>query len=248
MCAAGCKYHSLSRVESKERLANVLDPAHYDHDIKFDPVRRCRVLNGGHEHYNEQHKRTRIVVVHFYCVRRPTLSKEERQKQMAARLVGLAAQAAKEDEANPVFDPDEDIWDDTAIEDDSDYTGGNDLYNPASHFIYRCNVVCVEAIDCVHANEALEPVVQAPAPPTRTRVIFDGSEDDAPAQQAQEPAAPSADPSVVPDGLGALSLDSAGVLTGKYRAATFIANAQAKHPLFPLCIRAFQFSVGEGVT
>jgi len=300
MLAAGCKYHSISRVETTERLATLLDPAHYRGDIEQRGA--VRQMRGGHEHYDAQHRSTRLVIVHFYCILRPKQTKEQRQRQMAERLVGLAAQAEKESEENAHFDPDDDIWDDTGAEEDEDYTGGNDLHNPASHYIYRCSVVCVEATDCVCANEALEPAYPPPpaplaapathssatypppaplaaprsvthssatypsshtverAPVAEPVVLLDDSE--APFDVHPPLAAPAAapavapppetpeksDPKVVPDGLGTLSFESAKVLAGKYRAVAFMANAQGVRPLYPLCIRAFQFSVGEGVS
>lgn len=245
MVAAGCKYHSVVRAETRERLGEMLDPER--HDIRVDHSRGAvRTLRGGHEHYDTRNRRTRFVVFHFYCVLRPKQSTAQQQQQMAERLRGLAAQAEREYAARTTFDPDEDMWDTVGMAPDDDYTGGNDLQDPASHFIYRASLVCVEAVDCVCANEALEPRVATPATTHAARrgVRLDDSvlSSEAPAP----PAAPMpAAAGMLPDGLGALTLESATVLVGKYRAATFLANCQGALPFYPLCVRGLQFSAGQ---
>lgn len=226
MVTAGCKYVAISRIECRERLGALLDADHYAGDLVGGRLR------GGHEHYDEQNQRTRFVIFHFACVLKPKQTKEEQQKVLAERLVGLAAQAETEDAANDRFDVDDDIWVDPAEQDD-DYTGGNDLYNPRSQFIYDAHLVCVESVGCVHRNEAHEP-----RQTTADRVRMDDSE------TSEEVRVEAEASDAVPDGIGALSFESARLLVGKYRAAAFMANCQGAHPLYPLCIRGMHFSVG----
>lgn len=271
MVSAGCKYHSVSRVQIKERLGEIVDRAFYKGALDYDTRYNRRTLRGGHEHYDERQRRTMLVVVHFYCVLKPKQTKEEKQKKHAERLVGLAAQADKEDADKTRFDPLADLWDDGVDREDDDYTGGNDLQDPASHFIYKCDVVCVEATDCEHPNEALETlppsaaaVAAAAAVAQRsTDAMYEDDDDgDAPFIARTAPQRPSdsrpnaaaaantaaddaAKPGVVPDGFGKLSMDSASNLVGKFRKAAFIMNCQGAAPFRPLCIRSVQFRSAE---
>lgn len=242
MVAAGCKFINVSRVEFYNRLGDVVDQQQYQGYVKHDHVTNTRKLTGGHEHYDVKGMKTRAVVIHFACALKPRQTQEEKQKKMAERLPGLAAQADKEDEQNSRFDPLADQWDDGVDREDEDYTGGNDVNDVERFFLYRANLVAIEAVDCIHANEALEP-----KPPVRANVDIDNDDDDdnyrhAHTKTLHEPA----DPKVVPDGFGELTIDGASVHVGKFKAASFVTNCQGSTgAMHPLCIRSIQFTVIE---
>lgn len=251
LVAAGCKFVSVTRLESMERLADVLDTEFYAPFLKHDKRTGQKTLVGGHEHYDARNMRTRFVLLTMRCVLKPKLQTEEKQAIADNRREGIAKQMAIDDDSD-TFAADDDLWDDI-VDHDDDYTGGNDLYNPASHYIYCATFVFVEAVDCECANEALEPVAtNAPRLATAAPAVIalDDSEialgEDA---RDDTKAAPGATAStttstVTPDGLGALSEDSARVLVGKFKEATFRMHCQGTHPFYPLCFRGVKFSTG----
>ena len=244
MVGAGCKFINVSRVEFYNRLGDVVDQQQYQGYVKHDHVTNTRKLTGGHEHYDAKGLKTRAVVIHFACALKPRQTQEEKQKKMAERLPGLAAQADKEDEQNSRFDPLDDQWDDGVDREDEDYTGGNDVNDVERFFLYRANLVAIEAVDCIHANEALEPKQQSTAD-----MCVDSNDDDNHRHAQPKAVHQPADPKVVPDGFGELTIDGASVHVGKFKAASFVTNCQGSTgAMHPLCIRSIQFTVIEHST
>lgn len=248
----GCKWVTTTRVETSERLANVLDPEFYGPFLKHDKRTNSKLLVGGHEHYDARNMRTRLVLVTSRCVLRPRATEEERQKEIARRAVGIAEQMAREGKQdNDLLDPTDDLYNPITDRDD-DYTGGNDIYNPASLFILCCTFVFVECVDCEHPNEALEPLSlrdtaadTAPVGRAEAPVLDDSEIERVDAEPTTAAAASkSAQPAYLPDGIGEISADCAAVMVGKFKEAQYRAHCHGSNPFFPLCFRGFKFSTG----
>lgn len=257
----GCKWVTVTRVETPERLANVVDPEFFGTFLKHDKRTNSKVLIGGHEHYDARNMRTRLVLVTSRCVLRPRATEEERQKEIAQRAVGIAEQMARENAQNAdLLDPEDDLHNPITDRDD-DYTGGNDLYNAASKFILCCTFVFVQCVDCEHANEALEPeslrepvapggggnfetpLLNGGAPVLDDSEVAFGQEDDAMVRTATALAV-ATQPAYLPDGIGDISPDCASVMVGKHKESQYRAHCHGSNPFFPLCFRGFKFSTG----
>lgn len=266
----GCRWHSVSLASSQYTIAEAIDLNFYRSDITVDRKTDAKTLHGGHSHYDTEHRMTKLAVLHFYCCKRPKLSKE----QIAARKpVGLAADVLAAEAAVEYFSFEDDLYDDTQAPEEEDETSMH-IQFPNKTFCYRLDVVCVEAIDCEHANEAVEeglvpekPAAPAPAAPATTADDLDAPFD-IPAPTAPQEAVRGAvttveddlvfttdfgggfdfaeqkrlKDTVLPDGKGKISSDLAGSRVGKFRAASFLANCMGENPLYGLCIRAFNFS------
>lgn len=268
----GCRWHSASLATSQYTIAEAIDLNFYRSDIAIDRKTETKTLNGGHSHYDTEHHLTKLVVLHFYCCKRPKLSKE----QIAARKpVGLAADVLAAEAAVEFFSFEDDLYDDTHAPEEEDETSMH-IQFPNKTFCYRLDVVCVEAIDCEYANEAVEaglvpdkPAAPAPAAPSAAAPDDLDAPFDIPAPTApQQPNARGAvtaveddlvfttdfgggfdfaeqkrlKDTVLPDGKGKISADLASSRVGKFRAASFLANCMGENPLYGLCIRAFNFS------
>lgn len=166
MVAAGAKFVDMSRVKMRARLALALDPHHYgafmvratSHDARTtnDDDNDDVVLAGGHEHFVDGE--TSLIVMEFRCVRRNLKSNAlgaKTRKDAARRGTNLgdqfAAEAAAIDTNTLDAEDDADAYDDT----DDYYDGGNDLKDPAKHFIYNVRLVFVEATDAKLVDETL---------------------------------------------------------------------------------------------
>lgn len=265
---AGAKLESTTRMLCRARIGAVLDQQFYESFLTRNG--RTVVLNGGHEHYDAARNETRILVLTFRCVLRNRENKHseassEAQREMrkleaqrrAQRLgVSVVEEAQREAPRHPAYaDPFADIFKDDT---DDDYDGGQDIKILARHFVYRLDVVCVEAIDAHHRDETRdgsdEPTPTATLqPPTtfdraanvsRTGGILDPAlaEVDFGAA-ADEDAEKKLEKQILPLGTMRITHDRAAKLGGRYRAEELkrLLN-QTENALAPLCVRAFAFS------